>query len=137
MYDILEQFCNDNNFPFVYARRDFANLYDEIEQKLIPHFFLDPVVIESSENDMGVTENETHSGSFMILVSSDIDELSYNDRYQKYIKPLIATSTDSLKDFLRCNFNLTINQWRTVEVINVFDYNFDGIIVNYNVTIEA
>lgn len=135
MYEILQAICTAEAWPFVYARKDFQNLFDEIEKKQVPHLFLDPVIIEDVENDMNVVEAKVFSGDFMILVSSDIDE-EYNARYQNHIKPLIDSAIVKIKDSIRCGHKVTFNTWRTVEVINAFDYNFDGLIVSYNVTIE-
>jgi hypothetical protein len=136
MYDILKTICTAESFPFVYARRDFQNLYNEVEQKNVPHLFLDPVIIEDVVNDMNVIEGKIYSGDFMVLVSSDIDEESYDARYQNHIKPLIDSAVATIKETIRCGQEVTFNLWRTIEVINAFDYNFDGLIVSYNITIE-
>ena len=136
MYDILKSICATEDWVFTYARKDFQNLFNEIERVNIPHIFLDPVVIEDVVNDMGATEAKIYSGDFMIMVSSDIDCESYDQRFQDHIKPLIETSIESLKDSIRCGQNVSFNLWRTIEVINAFDYNFDGLIVSYNITIE-
>lgn len=136
MYELLKSICEVNEFPFVYARRDYANLYDEVEKPNVPYIFLDPIVREDRSNDMGVTESVIYSGHFMLVMSSDIDEQSYNYRYQTYIKPLIAEAIGKIKDGIRCGAGVTFNQWRTTEVINLFDYNFDGLIVGYNISIN-
>jgi len=136
MYNILKTICTTKSFPFVYARRDFQNLYDEVEQKNVPHLFLDPVIIEDVVNDMNVIEGKIYSGEFMLLVSSDIDEESYDERYQNHIKPLVDSEVEAIKEEIRCGQGVKFNLWRTIEVINVFDYNFDGLIVSYNITIE-
>lgn len=136
MYDILKTICTAKSFPFVYARRDFQNLYDEAEQKNVPHVFLDPVITEDVVNDMNVVEGKIYSGDFMVLMSSDIDEEDYDARYQKYIKPIIETHVKNIKETIRCGQEVTFNLWRKVEVINAFDYNFDGLIISYNITIE-
>lgn len=135
MYEILKAICVAENWPFTYARKDFQNLFDEAEKVGIPHIFLDPVVIEDVENDMNVTEEKVYSGNFMILASSDLDK-DYEDRFQEYIKPLIDTAIVKVKESIRCGGEeVTFNLWRSVEVVNVFDYNFDGLIVSYNITI--
>lgn len=136
MYEILKNICTSENWVFDYARKDFQNLFDEFEQVNVVHVFLDPVIIDDVLNDMNVIEAKTYSGEFMMLYSSDIDEKDYDTRYQKYIKPIIDTEIKKIKDSIRCGQNVNIQLWRTIEVINAFDYNFDGIIVSYNLTIE-
>lgn len=135
MYEILKAICTAENWPFVYARKDFQNLFDEVEKPNVPHLFLDPVIIEDNENDMSVVESRVYSGDFMLLVSSDLDE-DYEDRYQKHIKPLLDSAEVKIKETIRCGHKVTFTLWRKVEVINAFDYNFDGLIVSYNLTIE-
>lgn len=136
MYEILKAICLAEDWSFTYARTDFQNLFDEVEKVGVPHIFLDPVVIEDVENDMNVIEEKVYSGSFMILASSDLDK-DYEDRFQEYIKPLIDTAIVKVKESIRCGGEVvTFNLWRSVEVVNVFDYNFDGLIVSYNITIE-
>lgn len=136
MYELLKSICEANEYPFIYARKDYANLYDEVEKPNIPYIFLDPVVRDYTANDMGVTESIIHSGHFIIVMSSDIDEVSYDYRYQTYIKPLIDEAIGIIKNGIRCGAGVSFNQWRTTEVINLFDYNFDGLIVNYNISID-
>lgn len=137
MYEILKEIALANGWAFTYARKDFANLYDEIEVSDKPYIFLDPVVIEDAENDSDVLEATIHSGSFMLVMSSDLDDADYNDRYEDYIKPLLEGAARDLKDWIRCGSrNIDFNLWKKTEVINAFDYNFDGLIVSYNITIE-
>lgn len=136
MYQILKDICQAEDWVFTYARKDFQNLFNELERVNIPHVFLDPVEIEDNENDMNIVESKTYAGDFMIVLSSDIDEQDYERRYQLYIKPLIETAINTLKNSIRCDHDVTFNLWRTIEVINAFDYNFDGLIVKYNLTIE-
>ncbi len=88
-------------------------------------------------NDSGEIESFVYSGSFMLLYSSDIDEKSYNDRYVKYIKPIIDSQIEIIENDLICEQEATIEEWKEVEVINLFDQNFDGILVTYRVSIEA
>ena len=136
MYEILKAFAASNNLPFEYGRADFNNLHDSAEQKNVSHIFLDPVEISDIDNDSGVTEKKVHSGSFMILYSSDIDEISYDDRYQKYIKPIVTGNLISIKDELRCNSEVVFDMWKIQEVINIFDYNFDGVICTFQLTFD-
>ena len=132
MYNILKQLATDNSYGFIYARRDYANLYDEVPTGQV-QLFVDPVVITESFGEYNQVESREYSGSFMVLISSDIEKGDYEARYLGEIKPLLDVAMLAIKDGLKCNGNITINVWRTVEVINLFDYNMDGIVVTYTV----
>ena len=125
-----------NSWVFDYGRSDFQNLFNAAEQKLKSHLFLDPVKIGKNRNDTGGVEAMVYSGSFMLLYSSDLDEVSYSDRYEKYIKPIVMTQIELIETDLICTQQANIEQWEIVEVINMFDYNLDGIIVTYRIVIE-
>ena len=140
MYDILKaiaavEVAGVPQFNFTYARRDFANLYDELEVDK-PHIFLDPVQIDYNFSGVNQVESSTQQGTFMILVNSSIDEQSYDYRYQNYIKPLLAGAMETIQAALVCTYPVTISSWRTTEVINMLDYNMDGLIVTFNITID-
>jgi len=131
MYDVLKTIATINNWVFQYARKDYANLFDEAEQIGVPHIFLDPVQIDTVFDEFNEPISTSYEGSFMCLVSSDIDEENYDYKYQTHIKPLATTALNNIKDYVRCNTDISITNWREVEVINVFDYNLDGILVTY------
>ena len=137
MYEILKALAKSNGWIFEYGRTDFQNLSDASEKKNVSHVFLDPVEIIKNRNDSQVVESITYSNSFMILYSSDIDEISYEERYQKYIKPIVLTEIGIVENELICEKKATIEQWKIVEVINMFDYNLDGILVTYIITIDV
>lgn len=134
MRDLLESIAESNEWVFKYARSDFQNLFDEIEQKDVIHIFLDPVEISKNKDEYGTTETIVYSGSFMMLYSSSYDEGSYDIRYKKYIKPIIDLEIEKIEDSLSCESGLRIDGWRLIEVINILDYNLDGLIVTFQVT---
>ncbi|MCK5344571.1 MAG: hypothetical protein KAR20_14255, partial [Candidatus Heimdallarchaeota archaeon] len=103
MYEILKAFAIAQGWVFDYGRSDFQNLFEAVEQKNKSHLFLDPVEIRKIRNDTGGVEAFGYSGNFMILYSSDIDEISYQDRYDKYIKPILSGQLDALENELICN----------------------------------
>lgn len=137
MYEFLKAISEVRGWPFDYGRSDFHNLFNEPEQKNTVHLFLDPVKVSEEENDSGVTEDITFTGSFMIAYSSDIDEESYEDRYLKYMKPLMKDGEKYVKESLRCTYEPSFDMWEYTEVINALDYNFDGILVKYKVSVNV
>jgi len=136
MKEIIEAIATANGWSFVYGRKDFNNLFNEIEQENISHLFLEPPAIEDIHNDMGIVEKKAYSGFLTIGYSSDIDEEDYEARYDKYIKPIIDGVLSTLKHEIRCGQEVVILLWKTTEFVNVFDYNFDGVILEYNILID-
>ena len=136
MYDFLKAIAVANNWIFFYGRSDFENLFNEDEQKGVEHIFLDPVKIKEINSDFGVVEKLNYSGSFMVVLSSDIDEIDYDTRYQNYIKVILQNAIPTIKESLRCDYQAFFDNWESLEVINVLDYNFDGVIITYSVTID-
>lgn len=128
VYKFLKNVAANAEWGFEYSRQDYQNLFDEIENNK-PYLFVDPITIDSKFSDSG-NEKKTYSGKFMLLLSSDVDE-SYSDKYNDYIKPLLDTNLQILKDELACT-DYQIQYFRTLEVINLFDQNLDGVLVNYS-----
>lgn len=131
MYDFFKDAAESNGWVFEYGRSDYQNLYNQEISGGTVHLFVDPIVIDSSFSDAG-NESQTYSGKFMMLLSSDVDE-QYQDKYNDYIKPLINTSLQNFKDELVCG-EMTINKFQMMEVINLFDYNLDGVLVTYSIS---
>lgn len=131
MYDFLKDIADNNDWVFEYSRSDYQNLYDEMVNDKV-HLFVDPITIESSFSPSNI-ETKSFSGKLMLLMSSDVDE-DYNEKYLNKIKPLIDNALNNLKSTMLCA-EIQINKFQVLEVINLFDFNLDGILVNYNVTI--
>jgi len=68
----------------------------------------------------------------MILKSSNLDE-GYEERYLTDIKPLIESQLKLIEAEFACS-DYIIDSWTTTEIINLFDYNFDGVVVKYSVS---
>ena len=138
MYEILKAIATANNWPFMYARRDWRNLYEDIERKGVNHIFVDPVTTKKSKGDMGVTESITYSGSFLILRDSDLDDDNYEFRYTEYIKPILDEDLEEkIEDILRCEHEAKLDMWEITEVINITDHNLDGVLVTYSISIDV
>lgn len=127
MYEFLKEIAVDNDWVFEYSRTDYQNLTNDIENDKI-YFFVDPIIIDSKFSDSG-TESKTYSGRIMILVSSDVDE-DYNYKYENHIKPLIENTSGIIKNNFSCS-DFELMKFQTTEVINLFDSNLDGILINY------
>lgn len=136
MYDFLKDLSETSDWNFVYGRSDFQNLDDAERDEVKLHLFLDPVKIRKKRNDQNEIESRTFSGTFMMLYSSSIDELTYEERYKEYIKPIIEGRIDEIEENLTCEHEVKFEEWVSDEIINVFDYNLDGIIVTYKITYD-
>ena len=130
MYEFFKNVAEENNWHFEYSRPNYQNL-DELELGKIG-LYVDPIITDSRFSNAG-NESQTFSGRFMILMNSDVDE-SYIDKYNSYIKPLIQNELQLLKDEFNCN-DYQINSFKTLEVINLFDQNLDGVLINYNISL--
>lgn len=128
----LKEIANGYGWRFVYARRDYQNLVDATQFiSDVMHdagngeivLFMDPVTRKSEE--IGIR----YTGNFMVLISSDLDE-SYEKRTEINIDPLIQKVMIEMKQKLRCDFD--VDSWQSIEVINMFDFNSDGLSVSFN-----
>ena len=131
MYDFLKNIALSNDWGFEYARQDYQNLYTEIEDGKVK-MFCDPIITDSKFSDSG-NETFSYSGKLMLLLSSDVDE-DYQDKYAEYIQPLFSNSRQTLVNAFGCS-NYQVTVFKTVEVINLFDQNFDGLLITYSVTL--
>ncbi len=128
----LKELALANGWRFKYARRDYQNLIDATkfisdEMKDAGNgetvLFLDPVV-RKTEN-LGVR----YTGNFMVLKSSNLDE-NYEDRTEINIDPIVNQVMTVMVQKLKCIYD--VDNWTSIEVINVFDFNADGLSVNFN-----
>jgi len=128
----LKEIALANGWRFKPARRDYQNLIDAtafISDEMADAgngetvLFLDPVVRKSEDIGMRFT------GNLMVLTASDID-MTYEEKYEKFIQPLIDIVMVQMKNKLRCDYD--VDGWQSIEVINVFDFNADGLSVNFN-----
>lgn len=125
-------FALSKGWRFVNARRDYQNLVDatnfvadEVEGYSVGEtvLFLDPVIRKTEKDGI------RYSGNFMVLTKSDFDD-DYESRQIKYIDPLVEVVMKSMFNKLRCDFD--VDGWQAIEVINVFDFNADGLSINFN-----
>lgn len=128
-------------WEFTYGRKDFQNLEPaESEDDPKTYFFLDPVsrdpIYSTSGTFTGVSDYE---GFFMILSKSQMDEVYDNQqetdaddgKYRKYINPKIQLLYGDFGKKLGCVDSVQIIRMKGTDVINMFDTNFDGLLVNF------
>ena len=128
----FKEIADSLGWGFEYARRDYQNLIDAtdfIADTLKGYgvgetiLFMDPV--RRSNGTDGIDE----VGFMMVLTKSNQDE-TYDKRVELYIDPVKDIIHGSFYNKLKCSFD--INDWRSVEIINQFDWNADGLGINYS-----
>lgn len=131
--DAFKNIADDLGWGFEYARRDYQNLADITDfiystsknyNTGETFMFIDPIV--RSPHNTGTT----YSGNMMILTNSDLDGM-YDDKFEAYIRPLLNIVLGSFKNKLLCDFD--INLWRVIEVVNFFDFNADGVSIQFEI----
>ena len=134
--DYIETEVEKLGWIFSYGNKSNQNLIlsDLIEGRI--YFLLDPVTEAESTSEFGGVGETEYSGTFLILVKSDLDNVYHNQdqdktlgKYNKNIKPL-KTSLNTFRDIIDCS-DYERQTWSKVEVINELDVNFDGLIVTY------
>lgn len=134
---------------FSYGRRDFQNLTEAAaSDDPKPFFFMDPVdrTPERSSSTGNLTGWTTYEGRYMILLKSKLDEVYDGQKEQDpeigkwktRIRPIVEdVSPDTalltqLENALTCGtYDWHFVSQRIKEVINMFDGNFDGVLVNF------
>jgi len=119
---------------FEYARNDYQNLIDStdfIADALEGYgvgetvMFVDPI-----KRGVNSRNEKTYTGSFMVLTKSDLDK-TYDERHLLFIEPLISLLMVSFRNKLKCEYD--VNTWDSTEVINMFDWNADGLLITYSI----
>lgn len=135
--DYIEQEVEKLGWIFSYGNKANQNLLLSTIQEDETYFLLDIVQESESVSEFGGDGDVEYSGTFMILVKSDLDNVYHTQqgqdkakgRYNKNIKPL-KTKLNLFKYVIDCS-DYERQLWQTLEVINELDVNFDGLIVTY------
>jgi len=137
----LRQITEALEWNFHYGRRDFNNLVEiDSDNEEVIHFILDPVTRSPKySNTGGYLNYSIYSGYFMILTKSDFDQVydnqkeinSTDGKWITNIEPKIRNHFASLEHSIICDEDLQIVSFNITDIINVFDENMDGILVNY------
>lgn len=136
MKNELQAQAQEKNWGFFYGRRDFQNLEADNLDVEKTYLFLDPIKRKNLKGDTGAVYAIRYRGHFMLLRKSSLDNKYSGDidtKYEKHIEPL-EIDLDSLESSLiGCDGDYDVD-WESTEIINVFNENMDGLIVNYTIT---
>lgn len=133
---VLETIANDLGWTFSYGSGSWQNLNDyaydadkEEQQVRSLLFFVDR---EKNFNEDGAELPEKeYSGELWVVVSSQLDDVSYDEKFKDRIFPLLAAETDKLAAALPCDWSW-IN-WKMTEIHNELDANVDGWKIRFTV----
>jgi len=139
MKEKLESIAKSNDWSFDYGRGDFHNL--EITEDKHFFFFLDPLEEVVSFNEGSAPESRIYNGRCMLLMKSDFDRVYHDQeenekvegKYDRYIK---RCKEEVMKIPKALCYEYDILQWRMIEVINLYDDNFDGVLVVFQIKEE-
>lgn len=131
--DKLQTIATDNGWTFNHGRRDYQNIQDIVSRLKSQSedlasgetfLMLDPIQRKT------LTSNTfEYSGNFMVLTNSDLKK-TYTEKYEAFIAPLLEVVGVSMRNKMNCDFDVKL--WRTIEVVNMFDFNADGLSVSFN-----
>lgn len=132
MKDIFKQIATNNGWTFRYAREDYENLYNGVDNNGVV-MLLRPLQFNENFNEYGNVETINWSGSFTLSMSSNFDEISYEQRYENYIRPITTTAYEKFKQEMKCTADFSITSINAVEIINSGDFNLDGLFINFQI----
>ena len=135
---VLQEYCVANDISYHYGRRANLNLLqsDLLADKV--YLLHEASPRRANYNSTGTSiEKFTFIGKFFLMVKSTVDMPYFNEKqdddsiskYTLNIEPLLDLFESMGNDFGCSDFE--ISQWETIDAINVFDANKDGIIVTY------
>lgn len=134
--NIFKEACEARGWNFDYGTKDYLNLNDYLKSSMLPDqvcFMCDPITIVQNRNEeTNAIEEERSSGAFIFAFQADIDT-KYDEKLERYILPLKEQLDTFVNEDLRACTGLTILQWRITEVVDLFDTNVTGLIVQFEI----
>ena len=134
----LKDIAETLNYKFDYGTRAMLNLIKSKDTDDDIYFMLSAPITWSNEASEYGIGNSTASGNFLLLKRSKFGGVVYRSKnqdedktkYNKNIVPLF-TEVDNIKSALLCG-TLQIKAWSAVEGYDIFDGNFDGLIITFS-----
>lgn len=137
----LEQLAVAQGMIISYGRRDHLNLLTFADEDTTTRFTLFPLKTRYTFGvDSGNITKTTWIGTFMILQRSNLDEyyneqkgLASGGKYELHIKPMFDKATSMLNSLI-CDNSFIVNSFEVDEVINLLDFNADGVVVSFQIS---
>lgn len=133
----FEEIATAEGWGFIHARRDFQNLMDAaafVADSVEGYgpgetvMVLDPIKRRTNKDNA-----RTFTGNVMILTKADLDG-TYEEKYNKNVAPLLEKVHKQIPAILNCIYD--VEHWESIEVINVFDFNADGLSISFNLKLQ-
>lgn len=142
LYDEFTVHTQTLGWTFSYGNASNQNLLSSSLNDSEIYLLLDTITRVRLFSEFGGEGEQTFSGSFMLLIKSNLDNVydsqrnqdPANGKYQKNIKPLLDVEIVKLEDEINCS-QFEIKKWEIVDAIDVLDVNLDGIVVTYELTV--
>lgn len=139
----LDNYFASKDMPFVVGNKGIQNLFmnkDVLQSQKI-HFFCDPILRKPTTNAYGKQTKIIASTNYCLAVTSTMDMPYFNEKntdnsdskFTLNIEPLIAVMNGIVIDLSCDGFDVTFDY---LDVINVKDINFDGLIGSITFTRE-
>lgn len=131
----IKEVAESFGWGWSHGRKDFHNLADVDGSDGKWHLFLDPVPYDANEDNTIII----YEGYFMLLSVSDIDQnyngqkdtLPEDGKWEQNIAPKKIFLNNEFKSKLLCLGEFEIPKFKMFEIINFFDNNMDGVLVNF------
>jgi hypothetical protein len=135
--DFFKEVCEINSWYFDYGVRSYLNLNDLPADNELPdniYFLCDPVtIIDNRNEETGVVEDTRYSGSFFFCVKSHLDQKYKDEKFENNIKPLKEKLDKLVDNHIGSCGDYSVTTWKLTEIINVFDTNVDGYLVEFEI----
>lgn len=140
--DVLKNIATNRlAMDFAYGDKPSLNLKDgTVNDKYC--FWLLPVENKPQLNDFNKVIANSWDVALFLCIKADMDggtpdengEDYYNEKWTKSIKPLYDTQAlNNLTKAFTCIESLTLTNLISKEVINLFDYNMDGLYITFTI----
>ena len=136
----LDNFFKLKDIVFLPGTRTIQNLFrNGVGENTKLHFFCDPIQRTPLYSMQGTLTGQRATINFAFVTTSNLDQVYMNEqgttenKYTENIEPLIENFHGVIKD-LNCA-GAEIENISFVDVINIKDVNFDGIIGSFTITL--
>lgn len=143
LIQILQEVCDLNNLHFTYGKKAVLNLLDNrnnLSSNKI-YLMLDVFKRKPKLTNAGKTIANTFTGSFFLVVNSNLDMPVYNEvgndkarsKYIQNVLPLLEIK-EKIQQGFSCS-GIEIQTFDSIDCFDQFDNNKDGIIIDFAITI--
>ncbi len=129
--DIIKEIAEANNLGFYHGPKDYQNVQDQKTDVVFPVCYLSmPVRAKGTKTKQGFSEPEFN----LEILFADKTQFEWDtDQIMDVIRPMDDISHKFVNQLLHHEGIKDVLAYDTLEVINIFDVNLSGIIMNVTV----